>query len=157
MTAQGKQGKFYQRLNSTWFKFKFLNCGAEILVCVSWLSETPGQGSNAEFWQWHKNKTQNQEKKWILFVPFWFRVEEWQEEQIHSCGMGSGHCSGRSHSHRRVAKAGKQPRRNPGKRLVLHWNPWNCSLSEFTDPYTIEKFSVWKLTFLSLNRVKYSQ
>lgn len=62
MTAQGKQGKFYQRLNSTWFKFKFLNCGAEILVCVSWLSETPGQGSNAEFWQWHKTKLKTKKR-----------------------------------------------------------------------------------------------
>lgn len=45
--ATREKGEFLQRLSSTWFKFKFLNCGAEILVCVSWLSETPGQGSAA--------------------------------------------------------------------------------------------------------------
>lgn len=94
-----------------------------ILVCVSWLSETPGQGnaaihnsSRVFFCQEEKKQTNTKPGKEMnsvcAFLVWDLRVASGTNSQLWG-GF-------RSLSHRRVAKAGKQPRRDPGKRLTPH-------------------------------------
>lgn len=84
-----------------------------------------GQCSNAELWQvffffCQEEKKNNTKSGKEINSACAFLVWGLRVEQIPSSGMDSGYWSERSHSHRRVAKAGKQPRRDPGKRLTPH-------------------------------------